>query len=144
MYYPCTLYIPSIRLYVSCWPLTCCSNRTVRKRRRKSSHHLPPRVALLLLLLVVEHGRVQRQPPPGPVLAGEHHHGWLHPGHRLLQHVGGGHGEPVGVRVPGLQPAALLCCSALLLWITDAERVCRPDAGPSPLIYSHRRGGGGF
>lgn len=81
------------------------------------SHHLATGVALLLL---VEHGRVQRQPSPGPVLAGEHHHGRLHPGHRLragLQHMGRGHGEPVGVRVPGLQPAVLL-----LFTHTDTQR----------------------
>ena len=65
-----------------------------------SSHHLPPCVSELLL---VKHGRVQRHPPPGPVLAGEHHHGRLHSGNWLLHHMGRGHGEPVGVGVPGLQ-----------------------------------------
>lgn len=77
-------------------------------RRRAAPHHLAAGVPLLLLL---EHGRVQGHPPPGPVLAGEHHHGRLHLGHRVqagLQHMGRGHGEPVGVGVPGLQPAALL------------------------------------
>lgn len=93
------------------------------------SHHLSPCVALLL---VVEHGRVQRHPPPGPVLAGEHHHGRLHPGHRLgavLLHMGRGHGVPVGVRVPGLQPAALCCCSQPP-WQKDCD--CGHHSGPSP------------
>lgn len=82
------------------------------------SHHPPPGVSLLLLVLVVEHGRVQGHPPPGPVLAGEHHHGGLHAGDRFrpafLHHVGRGHGEPVGVRVPGLQGDALLLLLPLL------------------------------
>lgn len=75
----------------------------------KTPHHLSAGVPLPLMLLV-KHGRVQRQPAPRPVLAGEHHHGRLHPGDVLvvvLHHMARRHREPVSVRVPGLQPAAL-------------------------------------
>lgn len=75
----------------------------------KTPYHLSAGVPLPLMLLV-KHGRVQRQPAPRPVLAGEHHHGRLHPGDGLaiiLHHVARRHREPVSVRVPGLQPVAL-------------------------------------
>lgn len=99
-----------------------------------ASHHLAAGVALLLL----EHGRVQRHPSPGPVLAGEHHHGRLHLGHRFqagLQHMGGGHGEPVGVGVPGLQPAALL-----LTHSDTGGRVSVCDACPLSRLNTGREG----
>lgn len=113
--------------------------RMVGGRRCAASHHLSSGVSLLLLL---EHRRVQRHPSPGPVLAGEHHHGGLHLGHWFqagLQHMGRGHGEPVGVGVPGLQPAALL----LLLTLTrlDALSLCHRDACPHQVKY--REGGAG-
>lgn len=100
------------------------------------SHHLAAGVALLLL----EHGRVQGHPSPGPVLAGEHHHGRLHLGHRFqagLQHMGGGHGEPVGVGVPGLQPAALMLLTQGLWWTRGRLSACRL----SPLQVKYRQGG---
>lgn len=113
--------------------------RMVGGRRCAASHHLSSGVSLLLLL---EHRRVQRHPSPGPVLAGEHHHGGLHLGHWFqagLQHMGRGHGEPVGVGVPGLQPAALL----LLLTLTrlDALSLCHRDACPHQVKC--REGGAG-
>lgn len=108
-----------------------------RRRRSPGSHHLSPGVPLLMVVVVlVEHGRVQRHPPPGPVLAGEHHHGGLHTRYRLrptvLHHMGRSHGEPVGVRVPGLQPAVRMM--QLLLMLRTRTASLSPK-------YSHRRGG---
>lgn len=94
----------------------------------------------MALLLLVEHGGVQRQTPPGPVLAGEHHHGGLHAGDRLRAgplHVGRGHGEPVGVGVPGLQPAVWVLLLTLqlaehhLLLNTDFKLLPAAEAPPT-------------